>query len=78
MNAQLKCIQPACGAAYPIESVLYTCPACGGLLEASYPGLTLDAVETKRVWRNRRMSNAPLDQSGVWRYRELIAVSRRR
>jgi threonine synthase len=24
------------------------------------------------MWRDRRMSNAPLDQSGVWRYRELI------
>ena len=26
----------------------------------------------KRLWRERRMSNDPLDQSGVWRYRELI------
>jgi threonine synthase len=26
----------------------------------------------KKLWRERRMSNAPLDQSGVWRYRELI------
>src|SRR5690242_18066614 len=26
----------------------------------------------RRMWRERRMSNAPLDQSGVWRYRELI------
>ena len=24
------------------------------------------------MWRDRRTSNAPLDQSGVWRYRELI------
>jgi threonine synthase len=24
------------------------------------------------MWRDRRMSNTPLDQSGVWRYRELI------
>jgi threonine synthase len=26
----------------------------------------------KSVWRARRVSNAPLDQSGVWRYREII------
>jgi threonine synthase len=26
----------------------------------------------RRIWRDRRTSNAPLDQSGVWRYRELI------
>ena len=32
----------------------------------------------KRTWRERRMSNAPLDQSGVWRYRELFPFHRRR
>jgi threonine synthase len=26
----------------------------------------------KALWRRRRTSNAPLDQSGVWRYREMI------
>ena len=26
----------------------------------------------KTLWRGRRTSNAPLDQSGVWRYREMI------
>src|SRR5256885_3056959 len=26
----------------------------------------------KTLWRNRRACNAPLDQSGVWRYREMI------
>ena len=30
------------------------------------------AVELKALWRARRCSNAPLDQSGVWRYREFI------
>jgi hypothetical protein len=29
-------------------------------------------AELKRIWRERRTSNAPLDQSGVWRYREII------
>lgn len=28
--------------------------------------------EWKRTWRERRMSNAPIDQSGVWRYREFL------
>ena len=32
----------------------------------------LDPAESKRIWRERRMHNSPLDQSGVWRYRELI------
>jgi len=26
----------------------------------------------KALWRSRRISNLPLDQSGVWRYREII------
>ncbi len=34
-----------------------------------------DRVETalwKKLWRTRRTSNEPLEQSGVWRYRELL------
>jgi threonine synthase len=34
-----------------------------------YPAST---SEWKRTWRERRMSNAPIDQSGVWRYREFL------
>ena len=30
------------------------------------------AADLKRIWRERRMRNTPLDQSGVWRYREMI------
>jgi threonine synthase len=68
---QLACLNPKCLSTFPVEEVLYTCPRCGALLEASDPDLKLDAA-VKRVWRERRMSNAPLDQSGVWRYRELL------
>jgi threonine synthase len=60
---------------YSIDAVIYTCPRCGSLLEADYPGLQLDPAATKRLWRERRMSNAPLDQSGVWRYRELLGFA---
>jgi threonine synthase len=70
--AQLSCCNPQCRAAFPISDVIYTCPRCGALLEAVYPGLSLEPTTTKRLWRERRMSNAPLDQSGVWRYRELL------
>ena len=36
--------------------------------------MTLLAIQLhlKRLFRERRTSNAPLDQSGVWRYRELF------
>jgi len=68
--AELICFNPDCRARYAITDVLYNCTKCGGLLEATYA--SIDARELKRVFRERRMSNAPLDQSGVWRYRELF------
>ncbi len=37
-----------------------------------YPRLASAADDLKTVWRQRRLSNAPLDTSGVWRYREMI------
>lgn len=52
--------------------MIYNCPRCGGLLECEYPERNGDPVEWKRLWRERRMNNGKLDQSGVWRYREMI------
>lgn len=72
MPSELHCLNPECRAVYPIDEVIYTCPRCAALLEAGDPSLTLDPAATKRLWRERRMSNAPLDQSGVWRYREML------
>ncbi|MBK7927356.1 MAG: threonine synthase [Bryobacterales bacterium] len=71
MPSHLVCFNSSCRAQYPITDVLYNCPKCGGLLEASAPE-ALDPARLKPLWRERRMSNAPLDQSGVWRYRELL------
>ena len=72
MPGELACIEERCRARYAITDVLYNCPQCGGLLEAVYAKPALSAAELKVVWRERRMSNEPLDQSGVWRYREFI------
>jgi threonine synthase len=72
MPAELVCFEPSCRAQFAITEVLYNCPRCGGLLETLYPDLTLDAGRVKSVWRARRACNLPLDQSGVWRYREII------
>ncbi len=70
MPAQLACFNQECRARFPVTDVLYNCPRCGGLIEAVYP--KRDAYGWKQLWRERRMSNAPLDQSGVWRYREFL------
>jgi threonine synthase len=72
MKSELICINAHCGASYGVTEILYQCPSCGGLLEVRYSGERTPATELKRVWRERRMSNAPIDQSGVWRYREVI------
>ena len=71
MPAELRCFDAQCGARYAITEVLYNCPKCGALIEASYD-FDADPAALKRLFRERRMSNAPLDASGVWRYRELF------
>ncbi len=72
MSCELLCFNPECRAAYPTTEVIYNCPKCGGLLEASAPVLPYGVAEMKKIWRERRMNNTPIDQSGVWRYREFI------
>ncbi|MBS1854736.1 MAG: threonine synthase [Acidobacteria bacterium] len=72
MSAELACIERRCRARFPITEVLYNCPKCGGLLEAVYGKPAQSAPELKKLWRERRTSNAALDQSGVWRFREFI------
>jgi threonine synthase len=72
MPAELVCFEERCRARFPITEVIYNCPHCGGLLEVWYPPPAATPAELKRIWRERRTSNAPLDQSGVWRYREII------
>jgi threonine synthase len=72
MPAELSCFEESCRARFPITEVIYNCPRCGGLLEAVYPPVEATAESLRELWRRRRMSNLPLDQSGVWRYREML------
>jgi threonine synthase len=68
---ELVCFNRSCRESYAITEVLYNCRKCGGLLEAVYE-IEDDPVALKKLFRRRRMSNTPLDASGVWRYRELF------
>ena len=72
MPAELACIEERCGARFPITEILYNCPRCGGLLDAVYPDPLPPAADLRTLWLGRRTSNAPLDQSGVWRFREFL------
>jgi threonine synthase len=72
--SQLRCI--GCGeAALPDR---FRCERCRDLLEIIYPGWAeagpagLDASGLKRLWLDRRASLKPADQSGVWRFREIL------
>jgi threonine synthase len=73
-TAKLRCI--SCGAAPDSASQDFRCTACGDLLEFFFPGWTsgapADPSALKALWLSRRTSRDALDQSGVWRFRELL------
>ncbi|MGH9517095.1 MAG: threonine synthase [Terriglobales bacterium] len=72
--SQLRCI--GCGrTALPDR---FRCEHCRDLLEIIYPGWEesgpagLPAFSLKKLWSDRRSSRDPVDQSGVWRFREIL------
>ena len=70
MKRILKCVR--CGKEYPIDVSRYRCD-CGGLLDVALKKESSDDFSSiKDVWRKRRCSNKAIDQSGVWRFRELV------
>lgn len=70
---RLRCI--ACGAEFDCPQRDFRCTQCGDLLEVFYPDWEKGPVRTaelKARWLDRRQSFRPLDQSGVWRFRDLL------
>jgi threonine synthase len=69
-NAYLKCIDPACGLEYPINSRNIECER-GHLLDVKYKNTP--SPELKELFYNRRNSQGNIfNESGVWRFRELL------
>ena len=71
--SRLRCI--SCGATPDSAGQDFRCTVCGDLLEFFFPGWAVDPADPaalKSLWLNRRTSSAALDQSGVWRFRELL------
>ena len=69
--SQLRCIE--CGAVRENGGRNFRCASCGDLLEIVYPGWEkLDPATHKSIWLQRRTSRLPMDESGVWRFRELL------
>ena len=69
-TARLRCI--ACGSTPASAAQNFRCANCGDLLEFFFSGWTFDPAALKSLWVNRKTSRNPLDQSGVWRFRELL------
>jgi threonine synthase len=77
---RFRCVD--CGDLTDTASADYRCHRCGDLLEISYPewnrsGISsqasgVSANDLKSAWKHRRLSSAPADLSGVWRFRELL------
>jgi threonine synthase len=67
-----RCI--GCGSVTHSPSQDFRCSQCGNLLEIIDPAWksSLSAATLRSLWRDRRGSNAILDRSGVWRFRELL------
>ncbi len=59
-----------CAAPAPDDTLF--CAACDGLLAFALDAAAFDAAALRRSFSQRRLSNDPLDTSGVWRFRELL------
>ena len=78
---QLRCF--GCGARIAGAEALpdFRCAVCGDLFEVEYPGWGQrrgpdrpNPGALKWLWRERKSSAEALDQSGVWRFRELLPI----
>ena len=84
---QLRCTE--CGARIAGTDVnsIFRCPDCNGLYDVIYPwsplptsadvasGSNLPNPSALRwLWQERRTSTLPIDQSGVWRFRDLFPI----
>jgi len=69
-NAYLKCIDPKCGLEYSIKSGTLECEK-GHLLDAKYRKVPSRAL--KELFYSRRNPQGSIfNESGVWRFRELL------
>ncbi|HTD97206.1 MAG TPA: hypothetical protein VK627_09755, partial [Edaphobacter sp.] len=82
----LRCTE--CGAVINGSAVnsIFRCPDCNGLYDVIYPWSSTatppagpdhnlpNASALRWLWQERRTSTMPVDQSGVWRFRDLLPI----
>jgi len=84
---QLRCTNCGAGIASDAASPDFRCPNCNGLYEVIYPWSPGAAVSDfganvrlpnanglRFLWQERRTSTMAVDQSGVWRFRDLLPI----
>src|SRR5690242_1663688 len=74
-RAWFQCINPQCGATYPLNAVVYHCERCHSLLEVQHDQEALarrGAVAWMRLFEDRYKSNQWPYGSGVWGKKEWI------
>ena len=74
-RAWFQCINPECGAAYPLNSIIYHCTRCQSLLEVQHDLKQLkrrDAQAWMKLFEDRYKSNEWPYGSGVWGKKEWI------
>ena len=72
-HAYLRCIEPDCEEPFPIDTRIYTCRRCQGLLDVAYEfNLPTTSDETKAIFSRRLSDKDEINRSGVWRFRELL------
>ena len=74
-RAWFQCINPECGATYPLNSIVYHCTRCNSLLEVQHDLKQLkrrDARAWMKLFEDRYKSNQWPYGSGVWGKKEWI------
>src|SRR6266403_1135014 len=74
-RAWFQCINPQCGATYPLNQVVYHCAKCESLLEVQHDTAALrhrDGKAWMRLFEDRYKSNQWPYGSGVWGKKEWI------
>jgi threonine synthase len=74
-NFRFRCI--ACGHISDSAGQDFRCGDCADLLEIIYPywkETKPDVAQVKFTWSDRKASNAAIDLSGVWRFRDVLPL----
>jgi threonine synthase len=71
---ELRCI--GCDARFAEPARDFRCVHCGDLLEVAYTAEPnpAGASALRAIWRERKTSLDAIDQSGVWRFREMLPI----